>query len=133
MLARGHADERLFDHAPGERIRRMASLRKTSPDPYRDAAAALMASAATRELREIRSIAVRLDSVVRRLEKFSFPLVAQPLAGVLTRPENHTATARIEALIHLAALACRGRKEPGWRHLRDWLNVAVLEDQITES
>ena len=38
-----------------------------------------------RELREIKSIAVRLDSVVRRLEKFSFPLVAQPLAGLLTR------------------------------------------------
>ena len=94
----------------------MASLRKTSPDPYREAGAALMASAATRELRVIRSIAVRFDSVVRRIEKFSFPLVVQPLAGVLTRPENHTATARIEALIHLAAmaaLACRGRKEPG--------------------
>ena len=91
-----------------------------------------MASAATGELREINGIAVRLASLVRDLEKFSFPLVAAPLAGLLTRRENHTATARIEALIHLAALACRGHKEPEWRQLREWLNVMVFKDSITE-
>ena len=91
-----------------------------------------MASAATGELREIESMAVRLANLVRRLEKFSFPLVAAPLAGLLTRRENHTATSRIEALIHLAALACRGSKEPGRRQLRKWLNVAIFKDRITE-
>ena len=107
-------------------------MRKTSLDPHSEAAAALMASAATVELREIRSMAVRLASLVRRLEKFSFPLVAAPLAGLLIRGENHTATARIEALIHLAAHACRGDKEPTRRQLREWLNVALLKDPITE-
>ena len=77
-------------------------------------------------------MAVRLARLVRRLEKFSFPLVAAPLAGLLTRPENHTATARIEALIHLAALACQGDREPGQRQLREWLNVAIYDDPLTE-
>ena len=91
-----------------------------------------MASAATGELREIRGMAVRHASLVRRLEKFSFPFVAAPLAGLLTGRENHTATARIEALIHLAALACRGNKAPGRRQLREWLNVKLFNDPITD-
>ena len=91
-----------------------------------------MASAATGELREIKGMAVRHASLLRRLENFSFPLVAAPLAELLTWPENHTATARIEALIHLAALACRGNKEPERRQLREWLNLSVFNDPITE-
>ena len=90
-----------------------------------------MANAATAELREIRSMSVRLGKLLRRLERFSFPLVAAPLAGLLTRPENHTANARIEALIHLAAVACRGNKEPRLRHLREWLNRTVFRDPIS--
>ena len=104
----------------------------TSLDPHDEAAAALMANAATRELREIRSTTVRLGELLRCLEEFSFPLVAAPLAGLLTRPENHSATARIEALIHLAALACRGNKEPRLRHLREWLNTTVFKDPISQ-
>ncbi len=107
-------------------------MSRNSLDPNREAAAALMASAATGELREIGSMAVRLAKVVRRLEKFSFPLVAAPLAGLLTRRENHVAGARIEALIHLAALACRGEEAPDRRHLREWLNVAIYKDSITK-
>ena len=91
-----------------------------------------MARTATGELCEIGSMAVRLAKVVRRLEKFSFPLVAAPLAGLLTRRENHVASARIESLIHLAALACRGDRAPDRRHLRQWLNDAIYEDPITK-
>ena len=91
-----------------------------------------MVSVATAELREIGRIAARLSRIVKGLEKFSFPLVAAPLAGLLTQPENHTATARIEALIHLAALACRGDGEPTLRQLQEWLNVAIYHDPITE-
>lgn len=91
-----------------------------------------MANAASGELHEIRRIAARLGKLLRRLEKFSFPLVAVPLAGLLTRPENHCATARIEALIHLAALACCGNKEPRPRDLRQWLNRMVLDDPISQ-
>ena len=107
-------------------------MSRNSLDPNREPAAALMASTATGELREIGSIAVRLAKVVRRLEKFSFPLVAAPLAGLLTRRENHVASARIEALIHLAAFACRGERAPDQRHLREWLNVAIYKDPITK-
>ena len=107
-------------------------MRKKPLNPSHEAAAAVMASAATDELREIGSLAVRLARLVRRLEKFSFPLVAAPLAGLLTRPENHTATARIEALIHLAALACKGDRKPARRQLREWLNVEIYNDPITE-
>ena len=107
-------------------------MRKTSLDPHDEAVAALMAHAATGELREISRIAVRLSKLLRRLEKFSFPLVAAPLAGLLTRPENHCATSRIEALIHLAALACCGTKAPRLRHLQQWLNGTVLDDPISQ-
>ena len=110
----------------------MASLRKTSPDPNYDAAAALLANATAGDMREIRGMVLRLARLVRRLEKFSFPLVAQPLAGLLTRPENHTATARIEALIHLAALACCGKQAPTPRQVHEWLNALVYKDPITE-
>ena len=79
----------------------------------------------------MRGIASRLKGLVRRLEKFSFPLVAQPLAGLLIRPENHIATKRFEALIHLAALTCRGTFAPIRRQLREWLNVIILHDPIT--
>ena len=91
-----------------------------------------MAHAAPAELQAIASIAARRARLVGRLEKFSFPLVAAPLAGLLTRSENHTATARIEALIHLAALACRGDRKPELGQLHEWLNVALYDDPITE-
>ena len=108
------------------------SLRKRSLDPSAEAVAAILAHAANSELREIGSTAARLAKLVRRLARFSFPLVAAPLGGLLTRPENHTATTRIEMLIHLAAAACRGDRKPGPRQLRDWLNVAIYNDPITE-
>ena len=107
-------------------------MRNTSLDMHGEAAATVMANGATVELREIGSMTGRLGKLVRRLERFSFPLVAAPLAGLLTRPENHTATARIEALIHLAAVACRGNKEPRLRHLHEWLNTTVFADPITQ-
>ena len=107
-------------------------MRGKSRDPQAEAAAAFRAHAATAELRAIGSIAARLARLVGRLEKFSFPLVAAPLAGLLIRGENHTATARIEALIHLAALACRGERKPELRQLHEWLNIALYNDPITE-
>ena len=74
----------------------------------------------------------RLARLVSSLKKFSFSLVAQALAGLLTRPENQTATARIEVLIHLAALTCRGVKRPGRQQLNNWLNVHLLKEPITQ-
>ena len=96
-----------------------------SLNPHEEAAAAFIANAVSRELCDIRSMATGLAGLVRHLEKFSFTLVAVPLAGLLTRCQNHTATARIEALIHLAAYACQGDRKPGQRQLREWLNVVI--------
>ena len=110
----------------------MAFLRKTTNDPNYDAVAALLANTSLGDMLKIRGTALRLAHLVRRLEKFSFPLVAQPLAELLIRPENHTATTRIEALIHLAALAYRGKKRPTLWQLRKWLNVWVFKGPLLE-
>lgn len=93
---------------------------------------AYMAKSMSDEVRHIEGIASRLKKLVRRLEKFSFPIVAQSLAGLLTRPENHVATARIEAIIHLAALTCRGTATPTRPQIREWLNVIAFKDPITQ-
>ena len=100
-------------------------------DPLGEAARVLSADAASPELRRIRGMVTRQAQLVRRLRKFSFPTVAALLAGLLTRPENHTATSWIEALLHLAALACRGQKKPGPHQLREWL-TAIHEDPIAK-
>lgn len=110
----------------------MAPLRKKSPDPNYDAVTALLANAKANEMHKIRGTVLSLPRLFKRLEKFSFPLVAQSLAGLLIRPENHTATARIETLIHWAALACRGEQVLTRRQLSQWLNVSVFKDPITE-
>ena len=107
-------------------------MRTKSHDPNYDAVTALLANAKANEMHAIRGMVLRLPRLFKRLEKFSFPLVAQSLAGLLIRPENHTATARIETLIHLAALACRGEHVPARRQVRQWLNVSVFKDPVTE-
>ena len=106
----------------------------TVPPPQQtgNAMNAFIAMSVSKDVHRIRAIASRLKGLVRRLEKFNFPLVAQPLAGLLTRPENHTATARFEALIHLAALTCRGTLAPAQQQLREWLNGIIFQDSITE-
>ena len=101
-------------------------------DPNQEAMAALMGEAMAGEVRALNKMATRLADLVGKLKKFGFSQVAQPLAELLTRPENHTATCRIEALIHLAALVCRGRIRPGRRQLDDWLNDHLFKDPITE-
>ena len=110
----------------------VAMVEESEPlDPKGEAARLLFADAAGAGVRDLRGIAVRQARLLRRLRKYSFPAVAVLLSGLLTRPENHTATARIEALLHLAALACRGRKKPGLQQLREWLSE-IAEDPIAK-
>ena len=91
-----------------------------------------MTHTAPAELRAIGSMAVRVGTLVGRLEKFSFPLVAAPLAGLLTRSENHTAAARIEALIHLAVLACQGDRKPGVAsRVISWRISRIISGRLT--
>ena len=100
-------------------------------DPLGEAARLLAADAAGIGVGDVRDMAARQKRLVTRLQKFNFSVVSALLAGLLTRPENHTATARIEALLHLAALACRGRKKVDQQQLREWL-TEIDEDLIAK-
>ena len=100
-------------------------------DPQREVLRLLSADAAGTAARDVRSLVTRRARLVQRLRQFNFPTVAALLAGLLTRSENHTATARIEALVHLAALTCCGRKKAGLRQLRAWLSE-IDEDPIAK-
>jgi hypothetical protein len=95
------------------------------------ALAALAASADGMGKGEIASLAARQVGLTRRLEKFSFPATVELLAGLLTLKENHVATRRIEALIHLAAVCCKGRAIPTLAQLREWMNKILLRDALT--
>ena len=74
-------------------------------------------------------IASRMGKLARRLERFDFASVAQPLAGLLTRRENHAANPRIEVLVHLAAMSCGGDRAPSRSQLRDWMKI-VSQDPV---
>ena len=110
----------------------VAIVEESEPlDPLGEATRVLSADATGAEVCNIRGMAARRARLVRGLGKYSFPAVAALLSGLLTRPENHTATARIEALLHLTALACRGRKKASLQQLREWLNE-IDEDPIAK-
>ena len=110
----------------------VAIVEESEPlDAQGEAARLLSADAAGAGARDLRGMAGRRVGLLSRLRKYSFPAVAALLSGLLTRPDNHTATARIEALLHVTALACRGRKKPGLKQLREWL-PEMDEDPIAK-
>ena len=110
----------------------VAIVEESKPlDPQGEAVRLLSAGAAGGGLRDLRGLAARQARLLGSLQKYSFRGVAVFLSGLLTRPDNHTSTARIEALLHLAALACRGRKKAGLQQLRKWL-TAIDEDPIAK-
>ena len=100
-------------------------------DPHGEAVRVLSADAAGAAVHDLRGMAERRAQLIGRLRKFSFPAAAALLSGLLTRLDNHTATGRIEALLHLAALACQGRKKPDLRELRAWLEE-IDEDPVAK-
>ena len=79
------------------------------------------------------SLATRHARIVRRLSKYSLSSVAAALGGMLTRPELHPCTVRLEALGHLAALACKGSVPVPAENLREWLNGALLDDDVAKA
>src|ERR1700745_2337039 len=90
----------------------------------------MMAAAQSEEDSRLSGIAARCPSLIRRLQKFHFPSIAQPLAGLLTLPANNPAHVRLSALLHLAAMFCHGHKDPTLAQLREWLNDILLKDVI---
>src|SRR5688572_24556967 len=78
----------------------------------------------------LNALAKRQAALCARLAKFSQRHVVEILAGLLTQPENHAATLRIEALIHLAVLKCKGTEKPTLVQVREWVNEILLKDGI---
>jgi hypothetical protein len=90
----------------------------------------MMAAAQSEEDERLSGIAARCPSLVRRLQKFHFPSVARLLAGLLTLPTNDPAHLRLSALLHLAAIFCKGNKDATLAQLREWLNDILLKDAV---
>lgn len=99
-------------------------------DPNLDALRGLFAAAGTADSFSLEELAKRQASLCARLVKFSRRQVVEILAGLLTQPENHAATLRIEALIHLAVLNCKGNVTPTSLQVRQWVNDILLKDGI---
>lgn len=89
-----------------------------------------MAGAQSDEDLHLGALSKRQPALCRRLQKYSFVAVADIVSGLLTRPENHAAALRIEALIHLAALHCAGRQAPTLAQVRDFLNTVLAKDSL---
>ena len=73
---------------------------------------------------------LRQVALSRRLEKFSLRDVIGALAGLLTVPDNHPNTMRLELLIHVAAILCRGREAPSTHQFKEWLNKSLKNDWV---
>lgn len=99
-------------------------------DPNLDALRGLFAAAGTTDSLSLEGLAKRQASLCARLVKFSRQHLVEILAGLLTQPENHGATLRIEALIHLAFIYCNGTKKPTLQQVREWVNEIMLNDAI---
>lgn len=95
-----------------------------------DAIGAILAGTAADENFNLRALTERQPRLCARLKKLNFRHVAEILSGLLTQPDNHPATLRIEALIHLAALHCQGTRKPTLPQIREWLNDILLADPI---
>lgn len=72
----------------------------------------------------------RQPALARRLGKFSLRKIVGALAGLLTGPDNHPSTMRLELLIHSAVILCRGREAPSPLQLKEWLNQTLLKDEV---
>ena len=98
-----------------------------------EADVAISAATLSQGALRLEGVARRHPGIVRRLAKYSLSSVAAALGGMLTRPELHPCTARLEALCHLAALACRGTEPVPAANLRDWLNGSLLADDVARA
>jgi hypothetical protein len=96
-----------------------------------------MALAASQGLLALGPLAGQLPKLIARLAKYKLTATTAALGGLLTVPDNHASTIRIEVLCHLAAIFCRGAIEPSSKHIREWLDLLVdsvghLEDPVED-
>lgn len=65
-----------------------------------------------------------------RLVKFDLAKCVAAMAGLLTDPSFHANAARLEALLHLVVLSCKGSQPPTASLLKQWLNEVLLKDAV---
>lgn len=69
----------------------------------------------------------------KRVAKHQREATVARLAGLLTVPSLQANTFRIETMVHLAVLLCRGNLKPGTREIGRWLNQELGARQIAWS
>lgn len=94
-----------------------------------DSALGLLAVSQTDDIRRLSGLRKRQRRLRRLLTPVEPHAAIGRLAGLLTYPNHHTATPRLEALIHLAAMDCRGVRAPTDDDVRKWL-AAIDSDPI---
>lgn len=87
--------------------------------PEIDPLSSLFADARAGDMGSLDALAKRQAALCARFANFSQRNFVEILAGLLTQAENQTATLRIEALIHLAVLTCRGDVKPTLLQVRN--------------
>lgn len=90
----------------------------------------LDAMLAANDAMAIGPIEARLAKLAARLEKFNKAKTLAMLGGLLTDPELHANTVRLEVLVHLVALRSNGTLRPTAAQLREWLNEILGEDYV---
>ena len=68
-------------------------------------------------------IAADNTELVRDLSKYDLTLTVPLLAGLLTLPAYQSHCVRLEILVALAVVYCRGRKTPSIRHAQRWFDL----------
>lgn len=71
-----------------------------------------------------------LAALTELLEPYDVEATLARVAGLLTCPSLQANTIRVETLVHLALLHCRGTRHPRPTELRKWLNSALGDTRI---
>lgn len=90
----------------------------------------LDAMLAANDAMAIGPIEARLIKLAERLDKFNKATTLAMLGGLLTDPDLHANTVRLEVLAHLVALRSIGTVRPTAAQLREWLNEILSEDTV---
>lgn len=77
------------------------------------------------------------ERLVKLLGPYNQRAVVASVAGMLTAPEFHANTVRLEILVQLAVAHCNGRERPALSQLQRWVNVHLafvshLEDPVED-
>jgi hypothetical protein len=90
----------------------------------------IYAAAWGESVQSVANLEKAFPALCRRLVKFKAANVLSAIGGLLTVPQYHPNTARLEALAHLTARWCKGYVTPSSAQIREWLNDILLNGEI---